>query len=157
MKYTILKGCHYSNFIPKLGLNKDIDLSYNITFNESCLYKIQEKSCVNKLFGLCYGLFGVHKNSIRFGWASDNNKILIYAYIWWNGKLSKYPLIKVNPNENHTYKIHIKKNCFCSFSIDGKEKEVIILSKVNNPFIWTLGFYFGGNSTAPHKMFIEMF
>ena len=40
----------------------------NIIFADNCKYEIDEKSCVNKLYGFCLGLFGVHKNSIRFGW-----------------------------------------------------------------------------------------
>jgi hypothetical protein len=49
-----------------------------------------EKSCVNKLFGFCFG-FGVHKNSARFGWTynKETNKIDIWCYFYNDGKLTK--------------------------------------------------------------------
>jgi hypothetical protein len=73
-EYRIFKGCHYSNFLPSFHkVPNDFGISTNVIFDESCKYEIDEKSCVNKLFGFCFG-FGVHKNSVRFGWTYNNEK-----------------------------------------------------------------------------------
>jgi hypothetical protein len=74
MKLYILKGCHYSTFIPKFYKAKDFNKSVYIKFSDSCLYEINEPSCVNKLWGFAYGL-GIHRNSVRFGWTAVDDKI----------------------------------------------------------------------------------
>jgi hypothetical protein len=90
MRLYILKNWHYSTFFPRICKVKGIK-TVKIKFDRSCAYNINEKSCVNKLWGFSSGLFGVHKNSYRFGWTYDSvsDKIVIWAYIYRNGKLFK--------------------------------------------------------------------
>ena len=90
MVLYIIKGFHYSTFFPKIyRFRSENKKSVQVKFDKSCAYKIDEKSCVNKLWGFSVGLFGVHKNSYRFGWTYENDKIIIWTYSYINGKLQK--------------------------------------------------------------------
>lgn len=90
-KLFILKGFHYSTFTPRLFYSKNFSRSVSVKFDRSCAYEIEEKSCVNKLWGISFGLFGVHKNSYRFGWTynKEQDNITIWSYVYNNGKLNK--------------------------------------------------------------------
>lgn len=167
MKYIIPKYCHYSNFIPKLQLILNcnhLQQGGNITFTDSCRYEIEEKSCVNKLFGFSFGIFGVHKNSVRFGWTYNKelNEIFIWKYVYCDGKLDKEKIFSCNIGETHAYDIDTwqyylkeeKKHVFdVRFKVDGKKIGETKL-KSNKWFTLTLGPYFGGNTRAPHKICI---
>ena len=163
--YKIYKGCHYSNFFPRIQLIYQVNhLSQGgrIVFDESCKYEIAEASCVNKLFGFCFG-FGVHKNSVRFGWTynAPTNQIYIWSYFYINGKLHKKKIFSCELNEEHTYKIEVHKisselgHYTFRFLIDGKENGDFEKIQSDKCFITTLGPYFGGNTRAPHTMKIE--
>ena len=79
MVLHIIKGFHYSTFLPRIykpGITKTV----KVKFDKSCAYNIGEKSCVNKLWGFSVGLFGVHKNSYRFGWTYEEDKIIIWKF-----------------------------------------------------------------------------
>ena len=166
--YKILKGWHYAkNFIPRLQLICNcnyIQQGGDMTFTDSCKYEIDEESCVNKLFGFSFGLFGVHKNSARFGWTynSEMNEIFIWKYVYDNGKLTKEKIFSCNIGETHAYDIDAwtydsdkkgYKTYGICFKIDGKK---IAETKIesNKWFVLTLGPYFGGNTRAPHKICI---
>ncbi len=155
--YKIKKGRHYSNFIPSFICLSDLKvISRDFKFTESCKYEIEEKSCVNKLFGFCFG-FGVHKNSARFGWTynKETNKIDIWCYFYNDGKLTKKSVFESDINKSHTYEFMINKydkNKYkVFFIIDSQVKQNITFeSKI--PLITTLGPYFGGNTRAPHDI-----
>lgn len=137
----------------------------NITFTDSCRYEIEEKSCVNKLFGFSFGIFGVHKNSVRFGWTYNNelNNIFIWKYVYIDGKLKKEKISSCEIGETHAYDIDAfsyksDKKGYTTygvcFKIDGKK---IAETKIdsNKWFAITLGPYFGGKTRAPHKIVIK--
>lgn len=167
--YKIYKGCHYSNFLPRIQLLSKVSYmsqSGCIVFDESCKYEIDETSCVNKLFGFCFG-FGVHKNSIRFGWTYNaaTNQIYIWKYFYISGKLEKEKIFACEVGEANFYEILVNKS-------NNAENEYLITLKINNKkvyplddyytkiqsnkcFITTLGPYFGGNTRAPHTMKID--
>lgn len=160
-KWTIFKGFHISTFLPKfyfLNKREEIEETYKITFNESCRYTINEKSCVNKLFGYCFGLFQVHKNSVRFGWtySEENDKVIIWIYTYQESKLNKFKIYECEISGKE-YEFSIKtsiKRQETFFYINGIEvykTNVNIYSKI----IATLGFYFGGKTRAPHKIKID--
>lgn len=156
-RWFILKGFHISTFIPRLfWFNGKLEQTYLISFNDSCRYSIEERSCVNKLFGYCFGLFQVHKNSVRFGWTYDKSvdKIVIWIYVYDNGKLVKKPVFECDVY-NRDYKFSIK-TC-CNKTVFYIEDEEVYRTNVTIPskIIPTLGFYFGGNTKAPHNMFIN--
>ena len=166
--YTILKGCHYSNFMPCFKfLNEIIEFTGTFEFDKSCKYEINEKSCVNKLFGFCFG-FGVHKDSVRFGWTYNNDieKILIWSYVYKNGKLHKHEIKHFDVETQHKYKIKVQRiepieqNKRHSYNIhlyiDDDLYDICKLS-TNRLIITTLGPYFGGNTKAPHKMKIRKY
>ena len=159
--YTIPKFCHYSNFFPKFYcLNKpQIKLTWKVKFTESCKYEINEKSCVNKLFGFCFGL-GVHKNSLRFGWTynKETNNIFIWHYDYSKGRLMKLKLYSCDINEEHEYKVILRKqnnDYIGGLVIDGNEESAMRFENITSKFITTLGPYFGGETRAPHKIIIE--
>ena len=133
----------------------------NIIFADNCKYEIDEKSCVNKLYGFCLGLFGVHKNSIRFGWTynKETDNIDLWKYVYSDGKLTKKVIASCKTGEEHSYLIE---GWICKdenndtvydirFRLDGNKIDTAIV-KSNKWFAWTLGPYFGGNTKAPHKI-----
>ena len=160
-KYTILKGCHYSNFIPSFHKIEDsLFFTNTFSFDNSCKYEIDEPSCVNKLCGFCFGLFGVHKNSIRFGWTyeKETNLIYIWSYFYKNGKLHKKKIFSCDFDDGHIYTIELHRisskfgKYKFRFLIDAKEIGDFEEIQSNSCFVTTLGPYFGGNTRAPHKM-----
>lgn len=166
--YKIKKNRHYSNFIPKIKcLNKKNDFTFNnslnVIFDESCRYEIEEKSCVNKLFGHSIGLFNVHKHSYRFGWTYDNkiDKIIIWIYLYNDSKLYKKKIFECSFNTIYKFNIitqlNLEKNTYNTtfFINDNIVKERKFKTNKINKMLLTLGFYFGGNTKAPHNMLIK--
>ena len=169
--YKIYKGCHYSNFFPRIQLISQVNKllqSGNLVFDESCKYEIDESSCVNKLFGFCFG-FGVHKNSVRFGqtYNAPTNQIYIWKYFYIDGKLEKEKIFACEVGEPHSYEILVNKSYnaenkyFITLKIDNQKVYPVdnfyITIKSDKCFITTLGPYFGGNTRAPHTMKIEYY
>lgn len=152
MYVRILKGFHYSTFFPKIyRFCSENKKSIRVKFDKSCAYKIDEKSCVNKLWGFSIGVFGVHKNSYRFGWTYENDKIVIWVYSYINGKLQKEKLTECEFDKEYECSISINDKVIFNFNGVTKEKE---LRSIKN-FLLELGFYFGGNTRAPKNMKIE--
>ena len=157
-KWTILKGCHYSNFIPSIRLLKEETVfTETIEFTNSCRYYIEEASCVNKLFGFCFGLFGVHKNSARFGWKynTSTSKIDILEYYYKDGKLIKNPVAEISIGEKIAYRIKVTKQQVTLY-INNKPVSTMQFD-VKKKLLLTLGFYFGGNTRAPHTMNVNKY
>jgi len=165
--YKILKWCHYAiNFFPRILTINDKKpirrFEKFIEFTDSCRYEINEPSCVNKLFGFCFGLFGVHKNSARFGWTynKETNLIDIWKYVYVDGDLIKRPAGSVQ----------IGKKCWFQIECwDFSENEYRVVLRMNDMWVdsyWfktkshlllTLGPYFGEHSRAPHRMHINLY
>lgn len=137
MTLTILPNFHYSTFIPRIYKSNTIR-SVKIKFDKSCKYSIQERSCVNKLWGFSSGLFGVHKNSYRFGWTYDSvsDKIIIWAYIYRNGKLFKEQLTECNFDVEYTFTMEIKDKV--TLTVGTIQKPMKFQSQ--NIGSWSLGF-----------------
>ena len=161
-KLYILKGFHYSTFLPRFfKLNNKLSKTIKATFNKSSIYNIDEKSCVNKLWGFTNGLFGVHKNSYRFGWTYDesNEEINIWIYTYINGRLHKKLLTTVDFDNEYTYTITLEKLneevCKVTYNFDNKIIEEIEIPTTLNKYSLELGFYFGGSTRAPHNMCLE--
>lgn len=160
-KNIIFKNFHYSTFIPLIKcVKKNVDYVLNensILFDESCKYEIDEKSCVNKLFGYSFHIFNVHKNSCRFGWTYDKeiDKIVIWTYTYNNGKLFKNKIGICDFNKVYNFSIKTQVNTGEIIYNFNNEKEETYKLNVLNKLILTLGFYFGGNTRAPHKMYIK--
>lgn len=158
--YWVLRGCHYSNFFPAIKFaRKSIRLEQTLVFDKSCVYDIAERSCVNKLFGFCFG-FGVHSNSVRFGWSYDKptGLITIHRYVYDEGTLYKNFCTRVSIESPHTYRLEANWNG-TSWNVDFIVDERIVAAhygiKAHPCFITTLGLYFGGNTRAPHTIKIR--
>lgn len=163
MKLIIFKGFHYSTFLPRIYRIKkydNISKSVKVIFDESCKYDIEEKSCVNKLWGFSMGLFGVHKDSYRFGWTynKETNKIDIWNYIYINKKLYKHIISSCDFNKEYEFSLYIKELCPELWNVklykDGEMLSAMDIPTDNKRTLLELGFYFGGNTRSPHKMCI---
>ena len=156
-QWVILKRCHYSNFIPCIKRWYDgIEFKRHIVFTDSCKYWVDEESCVNKLFGFSFGLLGVHKNSVRFGWRYNgvSGKIEILEYYYRSGRLIKNVIGEVRTGEEIlcSIKSFIRDGKKCvSLYLNNRCINTIVFEGVKK-WLLTLGFYFGGDSRAPHKM-----
>lgn len=156
--YIVPKGFHYSNFLPRFFFIADfMTQKGRIVFDKSCEYEIDEESCVNKLFGFCFG-FGVHKNSARFGWtySKEMNEIFIWKYVYINGVLQKTKIYSCEIGSEHEYRIQANKNgntYHVELIIDNNTVSRCELPK-SCFFVTTLGPYFGGHTRAPHKIVI---
>jgi len=159
-KYIIYKNCHYSTFVPQIKCLRNLKYiknEYYISFDKSCKYDIEEKSCVNKLFGYSFGLFSVHKNSCRFGWTynKETDKIDIWIYVYKDKKLNKYKFASCDFDVEYYFSIKtFLNNNLTIFNFNNENIETVNIN-VNNNIILTLGFYFGGSTRAPHKMHIN--
>ena len=166
MKLVIFKGCHYSTFFPRIICKNNFNKTIKVKFDESCKYIIDEASCVNKLWGFSSGLFGVHENSYRFGWTYDSitNRIVIWTYMYINGRLYKDILHYCKLGVEYTFNIesHTSESgiTHTTFSIYDNNNTLLVDKTFHCPYalkktLLELGFYFGGNTRAPHKMFIN--
>jgi hypothetical protein len=151
MKLVIFKGCHYSTFFPRIICKNNFNKTIKVRFDESCKYNIEEDSCVNKLWGFSIGLFGVHKNSYRFGWTYENDKIVIWTYSYINGKLQKEKLTECEFDKEYQCSISIDNKVVFNFNGVTKEREL----RSSKKFLLELGFYFGGKTRATKNMKIE--
>ena len=149
MVLHIIKGFHYSTFLPRIykpGITKTV----KVKFDKSCAYNIGEKSCVNKLWGFSVGLFGVHKNSYRFGWTYEEDKIIIWTYSYIKDKLYKERLTECEFDKEYECSISIYDGVTFNFNGVTRTEEITELK-----WLFELGFYFGGKTRAPHNMQIN--
>lgn len=177
-EYKVLKGWHYCcNFFPYIKLKSEIytGLKYFVyenklvKFTEDSKYDIDEPSAVNKLFGLCYGLFGVHKNSDRLGWRYNKETDLfdIYMYSYVDGVLYKECITSVKSGEMYYYSLEVtfsddmnKRNVVINFAPYCEPCKIIkeVTYTANHRFclIAELGLYFGGNTPAPKTIKVKI-
>jgi hypothetical protein len=160
MKFTVKKNRHW--FLPlliRMWFGKPKDLKYTICFTEDCWYDPASLPGINKLFGFTFGLFGIHKNSVRFGWKPGQVKGLIgiFAY-WYEGgvRMTSY-ICGVKTNTDYVFSIVYTKKTSC-FKIQneelGAEKHILYAIRKSK-----IGFYlypyFGGIFRAPWPMSIN--
>ena len=154
-----MKGFHYSTFIPKIYKSKSVfTKTCRVKFDRSCKYTIDEQSCVNKLWGFSNGLFGVHKNSWRFGWTYDkySDSIILWYYIYDNGILRKKKIKQLQFDVIYTLSIdlvHKDDLWTVSFLVEDEIVHKEYFSNIKSKCLWLeLGWYFGGKTKCPHKM-----
>ncbi len=164
-KYHTIKYDRHRTNKPKLKLHwGKTRLAHKVTFTDSCIYKTKDKKNqkdINKLFGLSYGWH--HKNSIRFGWRCNGDRISILAYMYRDDE-------RVNEWDENIYIEDIDINKEYSFEIsfgDGNfllaifDKDKLIgttILKAGNlyPLGYYLNPYFGGDEKAPHDISIKI-
>lgn len=176
-KVTIKKGCHRPFRFPVFyrgfgSLFNDACIEYNIKFDEDCRYTLtphSDQADWNKLFGFCYGLLGIHKNSVRYGYSYDDvsGLIQICAIVYSTnsqGKVSvrRQFLFNVRIGEEHKYSINSKwtgSNVEVELMFDDyivfKTHLFLETYTCDMPLMrFGCGLYFGGNQRAPQKITI---
>lgn len=163
-RYKVLKGWHYAFILfRRLGgwyYNKN---EYYIKFNLSkeCWWSPKrnpDDGDVNKLIGITFGIFGIHKDSIRLGWRPDFEnegmiEILSYVYDKKTKAVIKRPIITI-PVETDIYgTFRILKD---KYEISVNDKMVVVPNNSPDKKIHKLLYpYVGGNNTAIRTMYFK--
>lgn len=166
-KQTILREFHRPlALLPAFMREKLHDLSdmkwmtKDVIFDESCRYSLGLKDQYdwNKLFGWCYGIFGIHRNSIRVAWRynDESEMIEVGLYMYVDG-FRFYPLRTLKLEIGKKYHMTLENNCdMVMLKVDGYPVEEILVAFPTEKRTYTCGLYFGGNRRAPHTMTISM-
>lgn len=164
--YTIKPGKSRTNFLSVIKnvefFTKKTSITYKVKFTESCVYDLINKDLygVNKLFGLTFGIFGIHKNSARFGWKPySKDFIMIYAYTYNKGIRKITPFLKVKINEYLEMNIEVKKERYI-FKIKSLDKFYNSVLEIQHDPIVSFGYvnflYVGGSKKANQNIMIGM-
>jgi hypothetical protein len=173
MRFFIKKGNHKSK--PKIWkpyfLKKEF--VWKVRFSKECWYerKDVEFSGVNKLRGITFGIhaedpFGKWKltkwlvNSALLGWQplfndTEKKKINLYLYYDENGIETKNVFKTVDVEKDIRIRFIIKKNKV-HLIINDEDTYYEMTPKTWLKFGYHLKPYFGGKSTAPTDMFIDI-
>ena len=167
-KITIHKGFHRPfSFIPAcfkgMTTEKKFRIKKKIKFTESCKYNLRNNDQYdwNKLFGVCFGIFGIHKNSARFVWRYVpyfKEVIEIGVYYYKNGKRSAQRVFFAQVGEEREYEIEVftdTDGTYITFYIDETHLDIEKF-EVNSKVTFGCGLYFGGNRRAPQDISIYM-
>ncbi len=136
-----------------------IKTKYEIIFSKNCIYKFNDVDDfdINKLFGISLGFH--HKNSIRFGWNVDGEKIAIYTYCYKFGERFMDKIVSVSVEKKYTFEIKNFKESY-DLKIINESGQIVGWANIFKPETPNWGYrlfpYFGGNKTAPHDMEIKM-
>lgn len=167
-KHIIFKGFRRPWPFRIIGLQSQEDymMRKSFTFTESCRYDLNSDDQYdwNKLYGASFGLFGIHKNSVRFVWRYNKttDKIDIAAYWYLNGERCWYELCSVEIGKRFNFKITFLKNSTV-FSPDVvftvlddyvpiAKYYLSIDEKTFEKDRYCCGIYFGGNRRAPQRI-----
>jgi hypothetical protein len=171
--YRINKGKHRAT-IPAIGLWYGAPtLVRDVTFDDSCIYDLNPDRAVltgddpqfdwNKLFGFGFISGGHIQDSARFGWRSDlkSGRIILAAFCHVDGKIESKELFGVYPFKTYRLKIDIPHHGFYRFTVSDPKTGAIFDMEViefnhDKKWAYRLGFYFGGDLPAPHKMSVRI-
>ena len=162
-KYTILKNWHYSFFLlgRLFGWNYNKkNYSFDFKMSKECWYekKVGASNGLNKIGGLSFGIFGIHRNSVRLTWIPNFEKkgfILLYGYVYDNlnkTHTSRY-ICEIEAEKKYTCSLDMVKDDYY-FKFDmypfgtiemENNLEDSPIQKQNYP-------YFGGHERSPQKM-----
>lgn len=132
-----------------------------IIFTESCRYSLDngDQSDWNKLFGFCFGVLGIHRNSLRAVWRynpeTDLIDVAMYYYIDGERNYNICTSVPVNTICNVTL-IYEKYDEKAYLSVSGVYSGSVMKNAsfpVGKP-VFGCGLYFGGNRRAPQKITI---
>jgi hypothetical protein len=172
--FEIKEGGHYHQWppfstLPWVGEQR---MERYVTFDASCAYDSAPYNSedVNKLFGLSFGLRGVHWNSARFGWRWSNSDqcIELLAYCYKHGKRNqdeqlRFPVVaQVKPGEKVALEIVYESDGY-TFCVHTEHGGYIGCTSVTAGvpadlphYGLTHGLYFGGSQPAPHDMRLQI-
>lgn len=170
MKKTILKNLHRPIGIPAffcpIGLMMT-DMSYTVSrrvkFNPNCAYDLgnEDQKDWNKVFGVCFGARGIHKNSLRFGWRWNTQKqkieLCTIVYREDHDKPSREEIKDFELDLNQWVDLDLNFTVdiactFYNFTVNGRTVLYGAMPTPNVVMFYGCGFYFGGNCRSPHKM-----
>ena len=163
-KVTIYKGFHRPfTLIPACFRNISRIRSYKkqiiaktITFTDSCRYYLtgNDQHDWNKLFGICFGWNGIHKNSARFVWRYNpgTDRIEITTYYYIDGQRVFENPFTLQINEPVKLVIEREDNKLWFYIND--EFFDYIEFETQCKFTFGCGLYFGGNRRAPQDIII---
>ena len=140
-------------------------------FSDGCDYNLNsdDQFDINKLFGVTFNIFPKikdgkllephHINSTRFGWRYLNNCIEIIPYEYKNEiRYMWTPIANLKINKWYKFEMIINKTTveYNIYDVEANKKigNYISQSTKTKLFGHYLGFYFGGNRTAPTDMYI---
>lgn len=165
-KYIILKDWHYSLVLMTRLFSWFYDekkFKIQFKFSKDCWYpKTDNNEHYNKLTGISFGVFEIHRNSIRICWKPNflkNGKIQLYGYVYDNN-------IQIFESK-FLCEVDVEKEYTCILSIENKiykldmgdmgtiEMENNLIDSKIQKQIYP---YFGGISVAPQNMeiWVEM-
>lgn len=170
-KKTIFKNFHRPFGLPAFLSNfgwirkgKAKDIQYKVTFYENCAYDLGDEDQYdwNKLFGALFGILGIHRHSIRFGWRYSlaKQKVEICSIIYDSTNTEKpiqrdYLEYDANLNSSDLFRIKMvmdkNKGIKVNFIINDRTIKQYNLGPCPH-LRFGAGFYFGGNKRAPHKI-----
>ncbi|QNH60767.1 hypothetical protein [Hymenobacter sediminicola] len=169
--HLIKKGHHQDNrpfsSWPHIGRKS---IAFWVTFGQDCAYSLPDyyAANVNKLFGLSFGFFGVHRNSARFGWYWDPEqqcmRLIAYCYTDgvkdWNLR-KEFPVVgRAQLGQRVLCRLVVEADAY-HFSVSDASGQLVSELRLARPkhlpgFGLTHSLYFGGELPAPHDMHIEM-
>lgn len=158
MNYTIKQGKHYSNFtLNRLLPFTSTSIVGTFRLNANCWHERNsiEYTGWNKLTGIAQ-IFGVHQNSGRLVWQPDfqnKGKIQIAGYVYSGGGHWKVqPIMTIDVDKDYLFSI---KRSYGYWLFTVNERQIMMAG--NNPVLPVKCYpYFGGKSTAPHSMNINV-
>jgi len=156
MIYLIKKGRHFARLnLSRLWPFSAHCIQGTVRFDESCWHSRDEIGLTgwNKLTGISSLL--IHRNSGRLVWQPDfrhKGRIIIAAYVYDKGVRISEPFATCMAGETTDFSILATGNIYSFWfgdNIRGIEGKTPILAFKAFP-------YFGGRSTAPHTMTIDV-
>jgi hypothetical protein len=160
MIFTIEKGKHSSDqWVHKLLNWKGKAFHYLVCFEDNCQYDIgmPDQLDVNKLIGFSLSS-NHHDNSVRFGWRSHGDNIVIYSYSYTQGSRIVKEIGSVKLGEEFVVYLRQEGKDFVYgfHTQNAKPREFRLKMPDNVRPTYMLWPYFGGNQTAPHRMKISL-
>ncbi len=155
--YIIKKGNNYceDNSYP-FGIFKTI--KFRAVFDSSGIYENVDpvnQGDINKLFGIADCASHHQKNSARFGWSWQGNKMNIHAYCYADGVRSYKKLGSVDIGEVFTCELALSDDKYI-FTFNGKTESMDRGCNSSVATGYKLLPYFGGDEPAPQDITIRI-
>ena len=155
--FVIPEGKH-SNGFPLQSLQSN-SLEFTAIFDESAMYqsKIEVNQWdVNKLMGFSDCNSFHHQNSARFGWAWQNEQLVIFAYAYVDAERIIQPIGTMALNEPMHFQLSMTSSQYVFQMGDYDEVRFARKNTCTVGMYYMLFPYFGGDEVAPHDITIKV-
>jgi hypothetical protein len=155
--FTIDSGAHFCND-NSFVLRSLSELTFTVKFDSSAIYTTADpnnQDDINKLYGFSDNNEQHHLYSARIGWRWSNNALRLFGYVYNAGVKEDKELSTVSIGKENKCSIKINTNSYV-FSINGITDSLPRKSLTPKAEGYQLYPYFGGDETAPHKIFIQI-